>query len=113
MPTNYAYSERDGYEGLTLYALSPRLAEMAYPWIATMRTETYIVGLLFVTSCVTISPMLSAKVPPWPSSFSWLLYIPSFHRLALIDLRICRLAFRQFETLYVSHSLPPALHPLI
>jgi hypothetical protein len=101
MPTNYAYSEKDGYDGLTLYALSPRLAEMAYPWIATMRTEACIVGLLFLTSCVAVSPFMSAKVPTWPSSFSWLLYIPGLQRLALIDLRLARLSLRQFETLYV------------
>jgi hypothetical protein len=38
MPTNYAYDPVDGYEGLLLYRLAPRLARRAYPWIATSTT---------------------------------------------------------------------------
>jgi hypothetical protein len=104
-PTNYAWSQVDGYEGLLLYRLSPKLAERMYPWIATERVEAFL-GLVQAFGGIFASlPVVSRRFPESWTMVTFIEYLPALQRLALVDLRVLRLLFREFDTLYLAGSM--------
>jgi hypothetical protein len=48
---DYARSPVDNYEGLVLHAISPKLAEALYPYLASMMVEVSLVVSLPVLCC--------------------------------------------------------------
>jgi hypothetical protein len=105
IPTNYAWSHVDGYEGLLLHRLSPKLAERVYPWIATVRVEAFLGLLLAFGGTFASLPVVSPRFPEGWAMVSFILYLPALQRLALLDVRVLRLLIREFDTLYLLCSL--------
>jgi hypothetical protein len=93
--TNYALSPVDGYEGLLLHAISPKWAEVAFPYLATPPVEGFVMAVLVVVSVVATLPFLIESLPLSLCYISTLNLVPAIHRIALIDLRVLRLLLRQ------------------
>lgn len=102
VPSNYAYDEDEGYAGMVLYRLSPRLAEAVYPVIATRGVEITVTAILILGMTVPLPPLIHPRVPSELAYTSFFLYIPALHRLSLVHSRRFLLLLRQFETWYVN-----------
>lgn len=102
VPSNYAYDEDEGYAGMVLYRLSPRLAEAVYPVIATRGVEITVTTILILGMMVPLPPLIKPRVPSELAYASFFLYIPALHRLSLVHTRRFLLLLRQFETWYVA-----------
>lgn len=103
--SDYAYQEGRGYSGLLLHAISPRLAERVYPYIATETAEKFIVLCFLVGGGMSSTAIVSTRVPVQLALASFAMYIPALHRTLLIDLRELVLMLRQFETWYMFVSM--------
>lgn len=97
VPTNYAYDPDVGYVGLTLHEISPRLADLAYPWLACQATEVVLIIILAVAVVVSSLPIISASFSISLVGVSYAILLPALQRLALTDLRLLKLLARQFE----------------
>jgi hypothetical protein len=98
MPSNYAYDEDEGYAGLLLYKLSPRVAERVYPIVATRAAELFVAAMLVIGMTASLPPLVFPSAPRQMTYISFLVYIPAIHRLALVHTRRFVLLLRQFET---------------
>lgn len=103
-PSNYAYTA-SGYDGLLLHAISPRLAEAVYPWIATPAAAKVVTVSLFVGGGFSSLPIISKRFPVEWALGSFAIHVPFLHAAMLIDLRELRLLFRQFEMWYMLATL--------
>lgn len=112
-PTNFAYHSACGYQGLLLHSLSPAVAEVVYPIIATMKFDSFMTVLFTVLFLVATLPLL---VPSLPVTWTHILafaYVPVLHRLLLLDMRIVRLLLGMFDCMYLigtSRSRSPMRH---
>jgi hypothetical protein len=59
---NYAYHITEGYGGLLLTMISPKLASKVYPWIASQVGHTHAIGYLYQLGLVTAW----SWPPRWP-----------------------------------------------
>lgn len=97
VPSNYAYDDDEGYAGMLLYELSPRLGEFAYPLIATQAAERYMAAVLFLGIAISLPPLIIWTLPRRLVYVSFMVLIPALHRFALVHTRRAFLLFRQFE----------------
>lgn len=112
IPSNYAYSTSGGYDGLLLHAISPRLAEVVYPWVATPAAAKVAAVALFVGGGFSSLPMVTKRLPVEWALGSFAFHIPFLHAAMLIDLRELRLLYRQFEMWYMLVTLGKYRHSL-
>jgi hypothetical protein len=101
VPCNFAYDAEEGYTGLLLYKLSPRLAEAVYPIITTQAAEVFVSAMQIISMTGALPPLLYPNMPPELAYLSLLVYIPALHRLALLHTRRFLLLLRQFELWWV------------
>jgi hypothetical protein len=102
VPSNFAFDSLRGYQGLILHDLSPRLAERLYPYIATKRAE--VICLLNIAGSVLISAAPLVGRGYLPVEFTWvavMAHLSAFQRFALLETRILRQIFRQFDTWFI------------
>lgn len=103
VPCNYAYDEDEGYSNMLLYKLSPRLAEVVYPIIATRAVEAFVTVVLVLGMAVSLPPLINRDLPGEMTFVSFIMYIPAVHRLSLVHTRRFLLLLRQFELWCVIH----------
>lgn len=102
-PNNYAYdASGSGYEGLLLHRLSPRLAEWAFPFLATSTADLFAFMTMSLASSVSCLPLLLPTLfPGILTQASLLIFVPVLHRACFTDLNIMPLLLHQFDTWYV------------
>lgn len=96
---SYALSPIDGYEGLLLRAISQRLAETVYPYIASERLEP-VWGLINMLANVAIIALYLVRgISAWlVPGLSFIILVPACQRLSMIDVRILAVLVRQFDS---------------
>jgi hypothetical protein len=111
--TNYALSPVDGYEGLLLDAISPALAQRAYPYLATPLTDAVMRSLLVLGSIISTPAVINGDLPLPLVYVSAVCIVPALHRLALVDLRVLRLLLRQVsDSFFYGHASVKGSHGL-
>jgi hypothetical protein len=106
-PTDFAYHSACGYQGLLLHSLSPVVAEVVYPIIATMKFDGFMTVLFTVLFLVATLPLLVPSVPVTWTHILAFAYVPVLHRLLLLDMRIVRLLLEMFDCMYLIGTSRP------